>query len=149
MDEVDPSSGVFIVAQGLLMYIDPELVHQLISAIADRFPEAEMVFDVVPRWFSRLTQLGLRQTPDYCLPPMPWGVNRDELEPTLRRWWPNIASVVFLDYEMPRGPLMVMSQMMKHIPIARHEVPSLVHVTRKGQLIQPSRRFPPVRNHRR
>ncbi len=131
MDEVDPSCGVFIVAQGLLMYIDPELVHQLISAIADRFPEAEMVFDVIPRWFSRLTLLGLRQTPDYCLPPMPWGINRDELEPTLRRWWPNIASVVLLDYEVPRGLPMFMSRMIKHIPVMRHEVPSLVHVTQE------------------
>jgi hypothetical protein len=62
-----------------------------------------MVFDVVPRWFFRLTLLGLRQAPHYCLPPMPWGINRDELEPTLRRWWPSIASVVFLDSKCRAG----------------------------------------------
>jgi O-methyltransferase involved in polyketide biosynthesis len=63
MEAVDPSSGVFIVAQGLLMYLEPESVRQLFSGIADRFPGAEMVFDAVPRWFSRLTLLGLKQTP--------------------------------------------------------------------------------------
>jgi O-methyltransferase involved in polyketide biosynthesis len=63
MDAVNLSSGVFIVAQGLLMYLEPEEVRQLLSDIADRFPGAEMVFDVVPRWFSRMTMLGLKQTP--------------------------------------------------------------------------------------
>lgn len=71
MDAVDLSSGVFIVAQGLLMYLEPEKVRRLLSDIADRFPGAEMVFDVVPRWFSRLTMSGLWQTPHYRLPPMP------------------------------------------------------------------------------
>ena len=75
LDMVDPSSWVFIVAQGLLMYLEPEAVRQLLAGIADRFPGAELVFDVVPRWFSHLTLLGLYQTPHYRLPPMPWGDN--------------------------------------------------------------------------
>lgn len=61
MDAVDPSAGVFIVTQGLLMYLEPETVRQLLCGIAVRFPGAEMVFDVIPRWFSRLTLLGLKQ----------------------------------------------------------------------------------------
>jgi O-methyltransferase involved in polyketide biosynthesis len=86
MDAVDPSSGVFIVAQGLLMYLAPERVRQLFASIADRFPGSELVFDTIPRWFSHLTLLGLNQTASYRLPSMPWGINRDEVEPTLRRW---------------------------------------------------------------
>lgn len=128
MDAVDSSSGLFVVAQGLLMYLEPETVRQLFSGIADRFPGAEMVFDVVPRWFSRLTLLGLNQTPHYRLPPMPWGINRNELEPTLRRWRPRLAGVSFLDYRVPRGLPLLLAQMIRHIPIVRHEVPSLVHV---------------------
>jgi O-methyltransferase involved in polyketide biosynthesis len=89
MDAVDPSSGVFIVAQGLLMYFTPERVRQLFVSIADRFPGSEFVFDVIPRWFSDLTLLGLNQTASYRLPSMPWGINRDEVEPTLRRWHPS------------------------------------------------------------
>jgi len=85
MDAVDPSSGVFIVAQGLLMYLDPERVRQLFTDITNRFLGAELVFDTIPRWFSHLTLLGLNQTASYRLPPMPWGINRDEIQPTLRR----------------------------------------------------------------
>ena len=129
MEAVDPSSGVFIVAQGLLMYLEPESVRQLFSGIADRFPGAEMVFDAVPRWFSRLTLLGLKQTPHYRVPPMPWGINRDELELTLRRWHPRLAGVVFLDYSAPRGLPLLLGHMIRHIPVIRHEVPTLVHVT--------------------
>lgn len=101
----------------------------LFSRIADRFPGAEMAFDVVPRWFSRLTLHGLKQTPNFRLPPMPWGVNRDELEPTLQAWHPRLAGVAFLDYGAPRGLPLVWACMIGCIPVLRHEVPSLVHVT--------------------
>jgi O-methyltransferase involved in polyketide biosynthesis len=138
MDAVDPSSGVFIVAQGLLMYLESEAVHRLYSCIADRFPGAEMVFDVVPRWFSRLTLLGLKQTPQYRLPPMPWGINRDELEPTLRRWHPRLNDVEFLDYRAPRGLPLLLAHVLDHIPVVRHEVPSLVHATLATTVCRPS-----------
>jgi O-methyltransferase involved in polyketide biosynthesis len=129
MDTVDPSSGVFIVAQGLLMYLEPEAVRQLLAGIADRFPGAELVFDVVPRWFSQLTLLGLYQTPHYRLPPMPWGINRDEVEPMLRHCHPRIANVAFLDYRVPRGLPALLYHMIHHIPVVRNEVPGLVHLT--------------------
>jgi O-methyltransferase involved in polyketide biosynthesis len=129
MDEVVPSSGVFIVAQGLLMYLHPERVQQLFTSLADRFPGTEIMFDTVPHWFSHLTQLGLNQTANYRLPPMPWGINRDEVEPTLRRWHPRIAGVAFLDHRAPRGLPRLLADMTNHIPFARHGVPSLVHVT--------------------
>jgi hypothetical protein len=87
------------------------------------------VFDAVPRWFSHLTLWGLNQTPHYRLPAMPWGINRDELEPALRRWHPRVATVEFLDYRAPRGLPRVLADMTNHIPVARHAVPSLVHVT--------------------
>jgi len=128
MDAVDPTSGVFVIAQGLLMYLEPQRVGRLLINIADRFPGVEIVFDSVPRWFSRLTRLGLNQTPHYRLPPMPWGIDRDEIEPTLRRWIPHVASVAFLDYGSPRGLPRVLADMTKHIPVARHGVPSLVQV---------------------
>ena len=138
MDAVDSSAGVFIVAQGLLMYLESEAVHQLYSCIADRFPGAEMVFDVVPRWFSHLTLLGWRQTPLYRLPPMPWGINRDELEPTLRRWHPRLNGVEFLNYRAPRGLPLLLAHVLDHIPVVRHEVPSLVHATLARTVCRPS-----------
>jgi len=129
MDAVDPSSGVFIVAQGLLMYLAPERVRQLFAGIADRFPGSELVFDAIPRWFSHLTLLGLNQTADYRLPSMPWGINRDEVEPTLRCWHPAVATVALLSYQSPRGLPRLLAEMTNQIPVARHGVPSLVHVT--------------------
>jgi Leucine carboxyl methyltransferase len=138
MDAVDPSSGVFIVAQGMLMYLELEAVHQLFSRIADRFPGAEIVFDVVPRWFSGLTLLGLKQTPQYRLPPMPWGINRDELRPTLRRWHPRLDDVEFLNYRAPRGLPLILAHVLDHIPVVRHEVPSLVHATVATTVCRPT-----------
>lgn len=129
MNEVDPSAGVFIVAQGLLMYLPPERVENLFAGIADRFPGADFVFDVIPRWFSQLTLLGLNQTASYRLPSMPWGIDRNEVEPTLRRWHPNVAEVAFLPYQSPRRLARLFAEMASRMPVARHQVPSLVHVT--------------------
>ncbi|HBK04286.1 MAG TPA: hypothetical protein DDZ81_00295 [Acetobacteraceae bacterium] len=129
MDGLDTSRGVFIVAQGLLMYLQPEAVRQLLSAIADRFTGAEMVFDVVPRWFSRLTMIGLQQTAHYRLPPMPWGLDRDEAAAILRRWHPRFTDVAFLAYRMPRGPLHLWEPMSRLFPMLRTERPSLIHLT--------------------
>jgi O-methyltransferase involved in polyketide biosynthesis len=129
MDEVDPSSGVFFVAQGLLMYLAPESVRQLFISIADRFPGSQLVFDTIPRWFSHLTLLGLHQTASYRLPPMPWGINRDEVEPTLRRWHPCVAGVAFLSYQSPRGLGRLFAEMTNDFPIALNRTPSLLHVT--------------------
>jgi O-methyltransferase involved in polyketide biosynthesis len=129
MDAVDPSSGVFIVAQGLLMYLAPERVRQLFASIADRFPGSELVFDTIPRWFSDLTLLGLNQTATYRLPPMPWGINRDEVEQTLRSWHPRVATVAFLSYRSPRGLPRLFAGITDQLPVARHRVPGLVYVT--------------------
>jgi O-methyltransferase involved in polyketide biosynthesis len=49
MDAVDPQSDIFIIAQGLLMYLEPDTVRRLFTSIADRFPATEIVFDAVPR----------------------------------------------------------------------------------------------------
>ena len=137
MDAVDPSSDVFIVAQGLLMYLAPERVRQLFVCIADRFPGSVLVFDTIPRWFSDLTMVGLNQTANYRLPSMPWGINRDEVEPTLRRWHPHVATVAFLSYLSPRGLPRFFAEMTNQIPVARHGVPSLVYVT-FGNAARPS-----------
>lgn len=129
MDAVDSSRGVFIVAQGLLMYLRPDEVRQLFCSIAERFPGAAMMFDAVPRGFSRLTMIGLRKTPYYRLPPMPWGINRDEVRGTLRRWHSRLTGIEFLDYRLPRGLLRLLEPMMGVVPLLRNERPSLIHVT--------------------
>jgi len=129
MDAVEPSSAVFVVAQGLFMYLEPEVVRRLFIAITERFPAVDMAFDVIPRWFSRLTLRGLQRTPHYRLPPMPWGIGLDEIEPTLRRWCPLLATVEILRYRMPRGVMHDLDPIFRMIPMLRNAVPNLVHVT--------------------
>jgi O-methyltransferase involved in polyketide biosynthesis len=128
MEAVDPAAGVCVVAQGLLMYFPAALVEALFRAVARRFPDAMMVFDTVPRWFSRLTMEGLQQTPHYRLPPMPWGIDRDEIEPRLRGWSPGLSRIEFLEYRSPRGVHRYISDFVKAMPVYRHEVPCLVRV---------------------
>jgi O-methyltransferase involved in polyketide biosynthesis len=126
MAMVDPSRPLFIVAQGLFMYLEPDAVSGLLSRMAACFPGAQLVFDTIPPWLSRLTLLGLNQTLTYRLPQMPWGIARDDIEPTLRRWCPGLGPVEMLSYSMPRSMPSVLIQFMAAAPVLRHQVPSLV-----------------------
>lgn len=126
MAMVDPCGPLFIVAQGLFMYLDPDAVSGLLGRMAARLPGAQLVFDTIPPWLSRLTLLGLNQTSTYRLPQMPWGIARDDIEPTLRRWCPGLGPVEMLSYSMPRGMPSVLIQFMAAAPVLRHQVPSLV-----------------------
>lgn len=127
MATIAPASEIFIVAQGLFMYLEPVAIRGLLVAIVERFPAAELVFDVIPRWFSSLTSWGIMQTPYYRLPPMPWGINRDEIEATLQSWTSRIAVVNVLDYRVPRGWPKIFEDFYRSIPAARNELPCLVH----------------------
>jgi O-methyltransferase involved in polyketide biosynthesis len=129
MDRVDPSSGVFVVAQGLFMYFEPEEVHRLLLDITRRFPGSEIVFDAIPRWFSRLTMRGLNRTKYFRLPPMPWGINRDEIEPTLKTWDLKISSVRLVPFRMPSGLPKLIETVFLSIPLLRGKLPSIVHIT--------------------
>lgn len=78
MDEVDAADGLLVTAQGLLMYLQPAQVHQLIARCARRFPGGALLFDGVSRWFSRQTMSGRLRAQGYRLPPMPWPVDSAE-----------------------------------------------------------------------
>jgi O-methyltransferase involved in polyketide biosynthesis len=78
MDRVDDSHGVFITAEGLLMYLDPGDALGLIRDCAARFPGGQMMFDSIPHWFSRRTLKGLKLSDRYTAPPMPFGLTADE-----------------------------------------------------------------------
>ncbi|MGV0811765.1 class I SAM-dependent methyltransferase [Mycolicibacterium boenickei] len=78
MDRVDATHGVFITAEGLLMYLEPEDVRSLIADCAARFPGARMVFDSIPPWVSRRTIKGWHLSDRYIAPPMPFALTADE-----------------------------------------------------------------------
>jgi O-methyltransferase involved in polyketide biosynthesis len=78
MDRVDDTNGVFITAEGLLMYLEPNDALELIRACAARFPGGQMMFDSIPHWLSRRTLKGLRLSDRYTTPPMPFALSADE-----------------------------------------------------------------------
>jgi O-methyltransferase involved in polyketide biosynthesis len=78
MDRVDDSHGVFITAEGLLMYLEPADALGLIRDCAARFPGGQMMFDSIPHWFSKRTLKGLKLSDRYLAPPMPFGLSADE-----------------------------------------------------------------------
>lgn len=100
MDRIDPTSGVFITAEGLLMYLDPQDALNLIADCAAHFPGAQMLFDSIPHWFSRRTLKGLRRSDRYVAPPMPFALNVDEAA-ALVRTVPRIRSA--RDIALPPG----------------------------------------------
>ncbi|MCV7382481.1 class I SAM-dependent methyltransferase [Mycolicibacter longobardus] len=75
MDQVDPDNGVFISAEGLLMYLQPEQSLGLIAECARRFPGGRLLFDVPPPWLSKLVRRGVRTSLRYKAPPMPFGLS--------------------------------------------------------------------------
>lgn len=78
MDQVKTDDGVFITAEGLLMYLEPEESLGLIADCAARFPGGQMMFDSIPHWFSRRTLTGLRLSDRYITPAMPFAMSADE-----------------------------------------------------------------------
>lgn len=78
MDRVDDSNGVFITAEGLLMYLESADALGLIRDCAARFPGAQMMFDSIPHWFSKRTLKGLKLSDRYTAPPMPFGLSAEE-----------------------------------------------------------------------
>ena len=103
MEEVDTSRGVLLTAQGLLMYLRPSEVHGLVAACARRFVGGSLLFDAVPRWFSARTMRGeIRTSGSYRPPPMPWGIDVDELG-DIQAAHPNLVEVRELRLAPGRG----------------------------------------------
>lgn len=128
MDAVDPSRGVFVTAQGLFMYLDENTVRRLVVALAERFPGAQLMFDVIPRWFSRRTVAGLDFTPHYRLPAMPWGIDRHEIAATLRGWHAGIEVLSEEAYRRFRGFPLSMLPWLARVPVLGRYLPAVVRL---------------------
>ena len=97
---VPPNTDVLVTAQGLLMYLAPGEVRELITVCADRFRPGALVFDAVPRWLvERSRRGGFRTQSGYAPPAWSWGLDRGE-ERRLRAL-PHVASLAAL--RLPRG----------------------------------------------
>ncbi|MGV0811768.1 class I SAM-dependent methyltransferase [Mycolicibacterium boenickei] len=100
MDKVDAGDGVFITAEGLLMYLQPEEAMSLIRACAQRFPGGQMMFDLPPEFFAFLTRRGMRTSLRYRVPPMPFSLSPAQLA-DLVNTVPGVRAV--RDVPMPPG----------------------------------------------
>jgi O-methyltransferase involved in polyketide biosynthesis len=100
MAEIDDSNGVFITAEGLLMYLQPHEAMGLIAACAKRFPGGQMFFDLPPILVKKLAPRGLRSSTRYRVPPMPFSLSVHQLA-DLANTMPGVRAVH--DLPMPRG----------------------------------------------
>jgi O-methyltransferase involved in polyketide biosynthesis len=127
MDAADPSRGLLLSAQGLLMYLTRAHVHELMVRCARRFPGSELIFDGVPRWTSWVTQkAAARPATGKALmaPPMPWAM--DSREAAALRALPGISSVRRLHPPSGRGLLFgAIAPMVERLPFARDLVLSI------------------------
>jgi O-methyltransferase involved in polyketide biosynthesis len=100
MDKIDSSDGVFITAEGLLMYLQPEQAMGLIAACAQRFAGGQMFFDLPPTVVKKVARKGLRSSRSYRVPPMPFSLSAHQLA-DLAHSMPGVRAVH--DVPMPKG----------------------------------------------
>lgn len=103
MDRVDAHNGVFITAEGVLMYLQRAQVLGLISACAARFPGGQMMFDLPPPWFAAVLRRGMRTSRRYRAPAMPFTMSVAELAELVDT--PGILAVHDTPLPPGRGPL--------------------------------------------
>ncbi|BBW99449.1 methyltransferase [Mycolicibacterium moriokaense] len=100
MDAVDTANGVFITAEGLLMYLQPDEAMGLITQCAKRFPDGQMIFDLPPVLVKMFAKKGLKSSKEYRVPPMPFSLTPNQLA-ALADTVPGIRAVH--DLPMPKG----------------------------------------------
>ena len=100
MDRIDTGDGVFITAEGLLMYLQPEEAMALIGECAARFPGGQMFFDLPPTIVKKVAPNGLRASKHYRVPPMPFSLSINQLRDLIGKV-PGLKTV--RDVPMPAG----------------------------------------------
>lgn len=100
MDRIDTQDGVFITAEGLLMYLQPDEAMDLIRRCAKRFPGGRMFFDLPPTIIKKVAPKGIRASRHYRVPPMPFSLSIDQLR-ALVGTVPGLKAVH--DVPMPQG----------------------------------------------
>ncbi len=100
MDRIDTSEGVFITAEGLLMYLQPDEAMDLIRQCAKRFPGGQMFFDLPPTILKKVAPKGIRASKTYRVPPMPFSLSINQLRALVGRV-PGLKGVH--DVPMPAG----------------------------------------------
>jgi O-methyltransferase involved in polyketide biosynthesis len=128
-NEITDNKPVFITAQGLFMYFKEKDVKSLIGDITKAFQTGYIMFDTIPEWLSKktLSEKGWQKTEHYTTPPMPWGINRDQIN-TLKNWSTNITGVSETFYNFPRGMQKWMFNAMLLIPGLNKHAPTILTI---------------------
>jgi len=105
MDRVDTEHGVFITAEGLLMYLQPDEALGLIAECAARFPGGQMMFDLPPAGLAAVHRRGLRTSLRYRVPPMPFSLSVSDAA-NLANSVPGIRAVHDLPFPAGRGKVL-------------------------------------------
>ena len=100
IDRIDGTDGVFITAEGLLMYLQSDQSMGLIAECAKRFPGGQMFFDLPPTIIKKVAPNGIRASKNYRVPPMPFSLSINELS-ALVGTMPGLTAVH--DIPMPKG----------------------------------------------
>jgi O-methyltransferase involved in polyketide biosynthesis len=100
MESVDPSGGVFVTAEGLLMYLQPEQALGLIAQCAKRFPGGRMLFDVPSPLVATMGRQRARISRRYKGPPMPFRLSVAQVA-DLVNTMPGVRTV--RDLQLPPG----------------------------------------------
>lgn len=119
-------SDVLVHAQGLLMYLQPAQVHDLVARCAAAFPGGATVFDGVPAWTSRATSGAMQRRGGGALvpPPMPWPVSRAEIRSL--RALPGVRSLVRVHPPRGRGVVFgLLLPVVERVPLLRDVVLSV------------------------
>ena len=125
MDLVDTDGGVFITAEGLLMYLEPMDAMGLITECARRFPGGRMMFDLPPSSFAGLARRGLRTSLRYRIPPMPFSLSGAQVA-KLVDVVPGVRAVHDVPYPPGRGRVLnAMMRAAQRIPLLRPVRPAV------------------------
>ncbi len=129
-NELPNDCPVFITAQGLFMYFTEEQLKQLFQLIKENISTVWIMFDHNPRWLSKKTmsEKGWQKTPYYTTPKMPWGINRDEIVPTLSDWLSVGVDEMEIEevlYDFPRGINRYFMNIMRKLPVLKNKIPAI------------------------
>lgn len=75
MEHIPQGRSVFFLLSGVIMYFTETESKRLLQQIANKFSGSEIIFDMIPEWYSAKTMKGMYVTKNYKAPPMPWGLN--------------------------------------------------------------------------
>ncbi|MGW1405281.1 class I SAM-dependent methyltransferase [Streptomyces sp. NPDC002403] len=134
LDEIeDPQGrGVVVTTQGLLMYLRPVEVREILAACAERLPGGVLVLDTMARWLARGTVAGRFKVGTMTVPPMRWAMNPGE-RPKLRGAHPAITEVRALRLPRGRGAMGELIRIQSLLPGLRTLTPAMTQLRFGGR----------------